>query len=423
MAISEKLIQAGFDYAKEVYASKGVDVEAAMAKAAATTISLHCWQGDDVGGFESVGGGAGNGIATTGNYPGRARTADELRGDLDFAMARIPGKMKLNLHANYAELGDKKVDRDEYTADLFNNWIAWAKEKKIGLDFNPTYFSHPYAEDGFTLSTRDEKRRKFWVEHGRRCREIGEVFAKETGVPCVINHWMPDGFKDNVELSSASREIMMKSLDEVFAGKEISTDLVKDAVESKLFAVGVEAFTVVSGEFALAYALTRNKLVCLDAGHFHPTEVISQKISAVMQFMPEMLLHVSRPMRWDSDHVVALDDELQSIMNEIVKNGYDRRVNIALDFFDASINRVAAWIIGTRNSQKALLKAYLCPTAPIQEAEKALDYTTRLALQEEAKTLPFAAIWDMYCLRQGVAVGDSWLDEVKKYEKDVLSLR
>ena len=423
MAISEKLVQTGFDYAKEVYASKGVDVEAAMAKAAATSISVNCWQGDDIGGFEGAAGGAGNGLATTGNYPGRARTADELRADMDFAFARIPGKLKANLHANYAELNGKKLDRDEYTADLFKNWIDWAKDKKIGLDFNPTYFSHPYAEDGFTLATRDEKRRRFWVEHGKRCREIGEVFARETGIPCVINHWMPDGFKDNVECSSAPRELMVKSLDEVFAAKEISTDLVKDAVESKLFAVGVEAYTVVSGEFALAYALTRNKLLCLDAGHFHPTEVISQKISAVMQFMPEMLLHVSRPMRWDSDHVVALDDELQNIMNEIVKNGYDKRVNIALDFFDASINRVAAWIIGTRNSQKALLKAYLCPTDPIKAAENELDYTTRLALQEEAKTLPFTAIWDMYCLRQGCPVGDAWLDDVRKYEKDVLSKR
>ena len=422
MAISEKLVNTGFEYAKEIYAAKGVDVEAAMAKAADTFVSVNCWQGDDVVGFEGEGG-AGNGIATTGNYPGRARTADELRADLDFALAKIPGKSKVNLHASYAELGGKKVDRDAYTAEYFKNWIDWAKEKKIGLDFNPTYFSHPFVEDGFSLASRNESHRKFWIEHGKRCREIGEVFGKETGIPCVINHWMPDGYKDNVEDSAAPRKLMIDALDEVFAAKEISTDLVKDAVESKLFGLGVEAYTVVSGEVALAYALTRGKLLCLDAGHFHPTEKISQKISAVMQFMPEMLLHVSRPMRWDSDHVVTLDDELQDIMNEIVKNGYEKRVNIALDFFDASINRTAAWIIGTRNAQKALLKAALCPTDEIKAAEAVQDYTSRLALQEESKTLPFTAVWDMYCLRQGCPVGDQWLAEVKQYEKDVLSKR
>ena len=274
-------------------------------------------------------------------------------------------------------------------------------------------------EDGFTLASRNEKHRKFWIEHGKRCREIGEEFGKQLGIPCVINHWMPDGYKDFQEDSVTPRKLMLDSLDEIFAAKDIPTTYVKDAIESKLFGLGVEAYTVVSGEFALAYALTRGKLVCTDAGHFHPTEQISQKISAIMQFMPEMLLHVSRPMRWDSDHVVALDDELQNIMNEIVKGGYEKRVNIALDFFDASINRCAAWVIGTRNSQKALLKAFLCPTDEIKKAEAEQDYTSRLALQEEAKTLPFTAVWDMYCLRQGAPVGDEWLKQVKQYEKDV----
>ena len=423
MAISEKLVNTGFEYAKEVYAAKGVDVEAAMKKASETTVSVNCWQGDDVVGFEGADGGATNGIATTGNYMGRARTADELRADLDFALPMIPGKHKLNLHASYAEKGGRNVDRDEYTADMFQNWMDWAKAKKMGLDFNPTYFGHAYVDDGFTLASRNEKHRRFWIEHGKRCREIGEEFAKQTGITCIINHWMPDGYKDVPEDSAYPRKLMIDALDEVFAAKDIPTDLVKDAVESKLFAIGVEAYTVVSAEVALAYAITRNKLLCMDAGHFHPTEKISQKISAVMQFIPEALLHVSRPMRWDSDHVVTMDDELQDIMDEIVKNGYDRRVNIALDFFDASINRIAAWVIGTRNSQKALLKSYLCPSDEIKACEAAGDYTGRLALKEEAKSLPFTAVWDMYCLRAGAPVGDEWLTKVRQYEKDVLSKR
>lgn len=420
--MDEKLVLKGFEYAKEVYASKGVDVENAMEQAAKVPVSVNCWQGDDVVGFEGEGGGASGGIATTGNYPGRARTADELRADLDLALGLIPGVKRVNLHASYAELNGKKIDRDAYTWDLFTNWIGWAKEKGIGLDFNPTYFSHPYAADGFTLASPDEKIRKFWIEHGKRSREIGAAFGKQLGTPCVINHWMPDGYKDNVEDSAAPRQRMLASLDEVFADTSIGTDVVKDAVESKLFGLGVEAYTVVSGEFALGYALSRGKLLCMDAGHFHPTEKISQKISAVMQFMPEILLHVSRPMRWDSDHVVTWDDELQDIMNEIVKNGYTERVNIALDFFDASINRIAAWTIGTRNARKALLKAFLCPKE-IKACEAKGDYTGRLALQEESRSLPFGPVWDMLCLKQGAPVGDEWLTIVRDYEKKVLSAR
>ena len=417
--MTEKMILSGFDYAKDVYAEKGIDVEKAMEKTEQFTISMHCWQGDDVVGCEGEGGGASGGIQTTGNYPGRARNGEELRKDFLKAISMIPGKKKLNLHASYAELHGKKIDRDAYTAEQFSDWMDFARENKLALDFNPTYFSHPYAADGFTLASTNETHRKFWIEHGKRCREIGEAFGKAQGQPCVINHWMPDGYKDFQEDSVTPRKLMLDSLDEIFAAKDIPTTYVKDAIESKLFGLGVEAYTVVSGEFALAYALTRGKLVCTDAGHFHPTEQISQKISAIMQFMPEMLLHVSRPMRWDSDHVVALDDELQNIMNEIVKGGYEKRVNIALDFFDASINRCAAWVIGTRNSQKALLKAFLCPTDEIKKAEAEQDYTSRLALQEEAKTLPFTAVWDMYCLRQGAPVGDEWLKQVKQYEKDV----
>ncbi len=422
MAISEKLIMQGYEYAKEIYASKGVDIDAAMAKTAAIPVSMHCWQGDDVVGFEGDVGGTGGGIATTGNYPGRARTADELRMDIDKALELIPGTKKVNLHASYAELNGKKIDRDAYTAAEFANWISWAKEKDLGLDFNPTHFGHPMADSGFTLSSRDDKVRKFWIEHAKRCREIGAEFAKATGKTCVINHWMPDGFKDNPEDTDTPRKLMVQSLDEIFAEK-IPEELVLDGVESKVFGLGVESHTVGSHELMMAYALSRGKLYTLDAGHFHPTEVISAKLSAIMQFMPKALLHVSRPVRWDSDHVIIFDDELKAIMNEIVKNGYEERVCIALDYFDASINRVAAWVIGMRNAQKALLNAYLCPTDEIKAAEAKMDYTTRLALQEEAKTLPFNAVWDAYCAKQGVPVGDAWLQQVRAYEADVLSKR
>lgn len=421
--LSDKIILKGFEYAKDVYASLGVDVESAMARAASIPISVNCWQGDDVTGFEEDGGGASNGIAATGNYPGRARTAEELRGDIDFAMGLIPGIKRLNLHASYAEKGGKKVDRDEYTADLFEHWIEWARDRGLALDFNPTYFSHQYVNDGFTLASSDEKIRRFWIEHGKRCREIGEVFGRRLGSECIINHWMPDGYKDYAEDSAAPRARMRASLDEIFAARDISTDYVKDAVESKLFGMGVEAYTVVSGEFALAYALTRDKLLCMDAGHFHPTEKISQKISAVMQFMSEILLHVSRPMRWDSDHVVTMDDELQDIANEIIKNRYDSAVHIALDFFDASINRTAAWAIGTRNTRKALLRACLAPTDAIRAAEAKGDFTGRLALQEEAKTLPFEGVWNMLCAREEVPAGADWLDRVRDYENSVMSKR
>ena len=315
------------------------------------------------------------------------------------------------------------MSRNEIQPAHFQSWIDWAKQNGLGLDFNPTYFSHPLANDGFTLTHTDDSIRQFWIDHGIACRKIAAAMGQQLGSTCLTNVWIPDGYKDNVEDSATPRKLMLDSLDQIFAAKQISKDFVKDAVESKLFGLGVEAYTVGSSELMLGYAITRNKLLCLDAGHFHPTEKISHKISACMQYLDEMLLHVSRPMRWDSDHVVSLDDELQDIMNEIVKNGYQDRVNIALDFFDASINRVAAWIIGTRNAQKALLKAYLCPTESIKAAEVAQDYTSRLALQEESKTLPFTAIWDMYCVKQGAPVGDHWLTLVKQYEKDVLSKR
>ncbi|MCI5550706.1 MAG: L-rhamnose isomerase [Clostridiales bacterium] len=418
--MDEKLVIKGYEYAKEVYAGRGVDVDKAIEAMKGVPISMNCWQADDVLGFDGDDTLSG-GIATTGNYPGRARTADELRADADKAMSMIPGEKKFNLHASYANLNGRKIERSEYTADLFSEWMDWAKERGMGLDFNPTYFSHPMVKDGFTLASPDKAVRDYWIEHGKRCREIGEAFYKTLGKECVINYWMPDGYKDNPIDMAGPRARMVESLDAIFAGGNIEG--VKEAVESKVFGLGVESYTVGSHELMMGYAITRNKLYCLDAGHFHPTEVISNKISSIMQYMPELLLHVSRPVRWDSDHVVTMDDELMAIMQQVVRNGYTQRVKIALDFFDASINRLAAWIIGTRNARKALLRANLENTAELKKLELDADFTARLALTEEDKTLPFGAIWDYYCLKEGVPVGEDWLKEVRDYEKNVMSAR
>lgn len=418
--MDEKLAIKGYEYAKEVYAGRGVDVDKAIEAMKGVPISMNCWQADDVLGFDGDDTLSG-GIATTGNYPGRARTADELRADADKAMSMIPGEKKFNLHASYANLNGRKIERSEYTADLFSEWMDWAKERGMVLDFNPTYFSHPMVKDGFTLASPDKAVRDYWIEHGKRCREIGEAFYKTLGKECVINYWMPDGYKDNPIDMAGPRARMVESLDAIFAGGNIEG--VKEAVESKVFGLGVESYTVGSHELMMGYAITRNKLYCLDAGHFHPTEVISNKISSIMQYMPELLLHVSRPVRWDSDHVVTMDDELMAIMQQVVRNGYTQRVKIALDFFDASINRLAAWIIGTRNARKALLRANLENTAELKKLELDADFTARLALTEEDKTLPFGAIWDYYCLKEGVPVGEDWLKEVRDYEKNVMSAR
>ena len=418
--MDEKLVIKGYEYAKEVYAGRGVDVDKAIEAMKGVPISMNCWQADDVLGFDGDDTLSG-GIATTGNYPGRARTADELRADADKAMSMIPGEKKFNLHASYANLNGRKIERSEYTADLFSEWMDWAKERGMGLDFNPTYFSHPMVKDGFTLASPDKAVRDYWIEHGKRCREIGEAFYKTLGKECVINYWMPDGYKDNPIDMAGPRARMVESLDAIFAGGNIEG--VKEAVESKVFGLGVESYTVGSHELMMGYAITRNKLYCLDAGHFHPTEVISNKISSNMQYMPELLLHVSRPVRWDSDHVVTMDDELMAIMQQVVRNGYTQCVKIALDFFDASINRLAAWIIGTRNARKALLRANLENTAELKKLELDADFTARLALTEEDKTLPFGAIWDYYCLKEGVPVGEDWLKEVRDYEKNVMSAR
>jgi len=412
---------ARYQYAKEVYAQAGVDADAAIAAAGAIPVSMHCWQGDDVIGFDGVGELTG-GIATTGNYPGRARTPEELRADIAKALTLIPGKVKLNLHACYAEKKGKKIDRDAYTIEQFQGWADFAVEKGLGLDFNPTFFSHPMMDGNLSLSSPKADVRKFWIEHGRRCREIGLEFARQTGQPCVTNYWMPDGTKDTCADTVAPRGRMTQSLDAIFAD-DIDRSLVPCAVESKLFGVGVESYTVASHEYALGYAISRGKVYCLDAGHFHPTEVISAKISAVLFFLDKVLLHVSRGVRWDSDHVITWDDELQRIMNEIVWNGLTDRVYIGLDYFDASINRIACWAIGMRNARKALLYAYLAPSEAMRAAESAGDDTLRLALMEDTKTLPFGAVWEYYCEQNGVPKDGEWMSIVKEYEKTVLATR
>ena len=419
--MNDNKVMQGYEYAKDIYAERGVDVDAAIDKIDAIPVSMHSWQGDDLIGFDGIGELTG-GIAATGNYPGRARTADELRRDIDEAISLIPGTVRLNLHACHAEPNGKKVDRDAYTVDLFQSWLSWAEERHMGLDFNPTFFSHPRMDGNFSLVSRDASTRAFWIEHGKRCREIGEAFGRRLGTPCIVNYWMPDGYKDVPADTAMLREYMAESLDAIFEAK-LDSRCVLESVESKLFGLGVESYTVASHEFSLGYAITRQKLYCLDAGHFHPTEVISAKLSAVLQFLGEVLLHVSRGVRWDSDHVVLWDDELQHIMDEIVSNGYTERVHIGLDFFDASINRIACWVIGMRNTRKALLRAMLNPLERIRRCEAEGDYTSRLALIEENKTLPFAPVWDYYCMKAGVPVGDAWLADVKRYERDVLSAR
>jgi len=419
---NDRPVQQAYELARERYAQLGVDADAAIAAIAKVSISLHCWQGDDVGGFESAAGLTGGGIQATGNYPGKARNIDELRADIEKALSLIPGRHRLNLHAIYADYGGRRTERDALTSEHFSTWIDWARSHGLGLDFNPTFFSHPKAESGFTLASRDEGIRRFWVEHGKACRKIGESFGKALGSPCVTNVWIPDGYKDIPVDRKTPREILRRSLDEIFA-EPIDPRLNLDAVESKLFGIGSESYVVGSHEFYLGYAIENHKLLCLDSGHFHPTEGIADKISAVLTWLPEILLHVSRGVRWDSDHVVILSDELRAIAEEVVRGGYLPRVHIGLDFFDASINRVAAWVIGTRAMLKALLMALLEPIDLLRQHQAAGDFTRRLALLEESKSLPAGAIWDYYCSRENVPVGAAWLDVVSQYERDVLSKR
>ncbi|QTN30987.1 L-rhamnose isomerase [Akkermansiaceae bacterium] len=421
MSRKPKSIAQSYSQAQERYAEMGVDTEAAMKRLSGIPISLHCWQGDDVGGFENTGQGLSGGIAVTGNYPGKANTPEELRADLDKALSLIPGTHRLNLHAFYGEFGGKKVDRDQIEAKHFQNWIDWAKAKSMGMDFNPTCFAHPKAADGFTLSHAKKGIRDFWIEHCQRSREISAAMGKALGSPSVMNVWIPDGYKDTPVDRVSPRQRLEKSLDAVFSKKQNPKHML-DAVECKLFGIGSESYVVGSHEFYMGYAVKNQKLLCLDAGHFHPTEGIADKLGTMLMYVPEILLHVSRGVRWDSDHVVTLDDALQSISAELVRNNLLPRTHIGLDFFDASINRIAAWTIGTRNTLKSLLMALLEPAA-LRDAEKAGDLTTRLALMEELKTMPWGAVWDRYCETQGVPVGMDWMKETKQYESEVLSKR
>jgi L-rhamnose isomerase len=420
--VNNQPIAAAYGLARERYAMLGVDTDKALEKLAQVAISLHCWQGDDVAGFEAPDTALGGGIAATGNYPGKARNADELRSDLNLAYRLIPGDHRLNLHAIYAETGGRKVERNALQPEHFSAWAAWAKENRHGIDFNPTCFSHPLADSGFTLSSYDASVRQFWVEHCIAARKIGAYFGKELGTPCVTNIWIPDGYKDTPVDRKTPRELLKESLDRVLA-EPISKQYNLDAVESKLFGLGSESYVVGSHEFYLGYAITHDTLLCLDSGHFHPTETISDKLSSVLLYVDELLLHVSRGVRWDSDHVVTLTDELQAIMQEIVRGDFVPRVHIGLDFFDASINRVAAWVIGTRNALRALLLAFLEPLAVMRELEVAGDYSARLALLEELKGMPFGAVWDYHCLQQDVPVGMRFMDEIKAYEERVLANR
>lgn len=420
--MSNSSITNRYQLAREQYAELGVDVDKAIAILSQIPVSLHCWQGDDVGGFERSGEALGNGLAVTGNYPGKATNPEQLRSDLDKVTSLLPGKHRLNLHACYGEFGGKKVDRDAVAVEHFQNWIDWAKQKGMGLDFNPTYFAHPLSDDGFTLSHKDDAVRRFWIEHGKRCRDIGAAMGSQLGTTTVTNFWIPDGYKDLPADRKAPRERLTASLDEIFT-KQIDPVVHLDAVECKLFGIGSESYVVGSHEFYLGYAVTRQKVLCLDAGHFHPTEGIADKISSVMQWLPRILLHVSRGVRWDSDHVVILNDDLNQIAQELVRGEFVGRTHIGLDFFDASINRIAAWVIGTRAMIKALLIALLEPTDKLRQMENECDFTGRLALLEELKTMPFGAVWDYHCEKMGVPAGMAWLEEVRSYERDVLSKR
>jgi L-rhamnose isomerase len=414
-------IQQAYNLAKEQYAALGVDTDKALSALEKVSISLHCWQGDDVGGFEDPGGELGGGIAATGNYPGKARNADELRKDLDVVYSLLPGSHRLNLHAIYLE-ADKKVGRNEIEPRHFAAWKDWAKANKHGVDFNPTCFSHPKATDGFTLAHQDESIRQYWVEHCIASRKIGEYFGKELGTPAVTNIWIPDGYKDMPADRQSPRRLLLESLDMILTEK-IDPRYNRDAVEPKLFGLGSEAYVVGSMEFYTAYALTRKILLTLDSGHFHPTESIADKISSLLIYFDQLLLHVSRGVRWDSDHVVTFNDDLQAITQEIVRNDALERIHIGLDYFDASINRIAAWTIGSRNTLRALLNALLEPQSMLRKYETEGDFSSRLALQEELKAFPSGAVWEYYCLKQSVPVGLDFMNVIKDYEMKELSKR
>ena len=413
-----------YHLAREAYAALGVDTEAAITASLAAPISLHCWQADDVRGLETPKDGVDSGgIMATGGYPGRARNGDEMRADLDLVLRLLPGKQRLNLHAFYAETGRKPVDRDALEPAHFGGWVDWAKARGIGLDFNPTYFAHPRAASGFTLSHADAGVRDFWVAHGRASRRIAEAFARKLGGAAVNNHWIPDGTKDAPADRFGPRARLVESLDAIFADKRVDRTRCIDAVEGKLFGLGSEEYVVGSHEFYYSYAQSRGLVPCLDLGHYHPTESVADKVSALLPFHPKLLLHTSRPVRWDSDHVVILNDDVRALFQEIARGGALGRVYIALDFFDASINRIAAYVIGTRATRQAVLLGLLDPAARIRAAEAAGRGHERLALNEYAKALPWGAVWDELCVRSDVPAGVDWLKDVAAYEKQVLAQR
>ncbi len=412
-----------YQEAKKIYAALGVDTDAAIAKLKEIPVSLHCWQGDDVIGFDHDGPLTG-GIQTTGNYPGKATTPEQLLQDMDKAMSLMPGKKKLNVHACYAIFEEGEfVDRDKLEPKHFAKWVEFAKERNMGIDFNPTFFSHDKVKDGLTLSSPDEETRKFWIEHGKVCIRISEYFAKETGIPCVMNIWTGDGFKDIPADRMGPRVRYKESIEEILA-EPFDKNLVKPCVESKVFGIGVEAYTVGSAEFSLSFAaMHEGCLPLMDNGHYHPTEVVSDKIPALLAFFPEIALHITRPIRWDSDHVVLFDDETKEMAKEIVRNNGLDRVYMALDYFDASINRISAWTVGFRSWQKALLSALCAPNAMLKELQDANRMTELMVMQEEIKTLPFGDIWNEYCAQCGVEAGPEWFKEIEKYEQEVLLKR
>jgi L-rhamnose isomerase len=406
--------------AQKKFAGIGIDTEKAIRDLAKIAISLHCWQGDDVGGFETTGGASG-GIQTTGNYPGKARTPDELMADLEFALKLIPGSHRVNLHACYGIHEKAVTDRDKLSEKNFEPWVKWAKKVGVKLDFNPTFFSHPMAADGLTLSSPDPKVRAFWVKHGVQCLKIAEYFGKELKSPCSINFWCPDGYKDEPSDRLGPRQRMADSLDKIFKYKYDKKTCIP-CFESKLFGIGVESYTVNSHEFVMGYAMKQKILALLDMGHFHLTESVADKISSFLMTFGKVAFHISRPVRWDSDHVIRQNDDLRAAAQEIVKMGPDNFI-IALDYFDASINRVAAWVLGMRNMQKELLKAMLTPWKQLKALQDAGEFTAQLVLQEEYKNYPFEDVWSEFCKRAGVVADEAWLKSVQKYEKDVLSKR
>lgn len=421
--MNKQRVQQAYQLAKEQYAELGINTDVVLEKMKEVVISLHCWQTDDVGGFETPDSSlSGGGIQATGNYPGKAHTIQQVRDDLEKVLSLLPGKQRLNLHAIYGDFQGERIDRDQIEPRHFQSWIDWCKQQGIGMDFNASCFSHPRAADGYTLSSKNEENRKFWVEHVKRCRAISAEIGKQLGSTCVHNTWIPDGSKDTPVDRNGYRVNLNKSLDEAMKVK-YPGEWMKDAVESKLFGIGVESMTVGSHDFYLGYAIKNNTLICLDNGHFHPTEQVGDKISACLQWVDEVLLHVTRPIRWDSDHVVTLNEDVQLIASEIVRNDFLSRVKIGLDFFDASINRIGAYVIGTRAAQKAFMIAMLEPTKTLIELEEAGQNFERLALLEELKTKPFGAVWDYYCLTENVPVGESYVAEIQQYEKEVLANR